>query len=48
MSRFERAVVFGKFWPLHLGHLELISQAVSQADRVLVVVNDGDEDVPTS
>ena len=48
MSRFERAVVFGKFWPLHLGHLELISEATGRADRVLVVVNDGDEDVPTS
>jgi HTH-type transcriptional regulator, transcriptional repressor of NAD biosynthesis genes len=48
MSGFEKAVVFGKFWPLHLGHLELIDEAVSQANRVLVVVDDGDEDVPTS
>ena len=48
MSHFEKAVVFGKFWPLHLGHLELIGEATAQADRVLVVVNDGDEDVPAS
>ncbi|HET9058473.1 MAG TPA: AAA family ATPase [Acidimicrobiales bacterium] len=48
MSRFSRAAVFGKFWPLHVGHLRLISEAVAQADRVLVVVDDGDEDVPVS
>jgi HTH-type transcriptional regulator, transcriptional repressor of NAD biosynthesis genes len=47
MTEFESAVVFGKFWPLHVGHLQLISEALSRADRVLVVVNDGSEDVPT-
>jgi NadR type nicotinamide-nucleotide adenylyltransferase len=39
------AVVFGKFWPLHLGHIELIATAARQAGHVLVVVNDGEEDV---
>ena len=47
MSEFDRAVVFGKFWPLHAGHLRLIGEAISRADRVLVVVDDGAEDVPT-
>ena len=46
MTEFRRAVVFGKFWPLHVGHLRVISAAVSRAEGVLVVVNDGDEDVP--
>ena len=48
MSRFRRAVVFGKFWPLHIGHLRVISEAFSLADHVLVAVNDGSENVPTS
>ena len=48
MSEFDRAVVFGKFWPLHVGHLRLIGEATSRADRVLVVVDDGAEDVPTA
>ncbi len=48
MRRFRRAVVFGKFWPLHLGHLTLLSEAVSLADHVLVAVDDGSEDVPTT
>ena len=47
MTEFESAVVFGKFWPLHVGHLQLISEALSRADRVLVVRDDGSEDVPT-
>jgi HTH-type transcriptional repressor of NAD biosynthesis genes len=47
MSEFSRAVVFGKFWPLHVGHLALISEALSRAEHVLVVVDDGDEHIPT-
>jgi HTH-type transcriptional regulator, transcriptional repressor of NAD biosynthesis genes len=46
MSEFQTAVVFGKFWPLHVGHLRLIREALSRADRVIVAVNDGNEDVP--
>jgi HTH-type transcriptional repressor of NAD biosynthesis genes len=45
VTRFNSAVVFGKFWPLHIGHLRLIRAAEAEADRVLVIVNDGDEDV---
>jgi HTH-type transcriptional regulator, transcriptional repressor of NAD biosynthesis genes len=47
VTDFQSAVVFGKFWPLHVGHLKLINGALSRADHVLVVVNDGNEDVPT-
>jgi HTH-type transcriptional regulator, transcriptional repressor of NAD biosynthesis genes len=47
MSDFGTAVVFGKFWPLHVGHLSLISEAVARSDTVIVVVDDGTEDVPT-
>jgi HTH-type transcriptional regulator, transcriptional repressor of NAD biosynthesis genes len=48
MKQFRSAVVFGKFWPLHLGHLRLIGEAVTRAERVIVVVDDGSEDVPTA
>lgn len=48
MSELTTAAVFGKFWPLHVGHLRLIGEAVANADRVIVVVNDGDEDVPVA
>ena len=46
MKRFRSAVVFGKFWPLHTGHLRLISEAIAASEQVSVVVDDGDEDVP--
>jgi HTH-type transcriptional repressor of NAD biosynthesis genes len=48
VTRFNSAVVFGKFWPLHIGHTRLIRAAEAEADRVLVIVNDGDEDVPAN
>ncbi len=48
MKRFFRSALFGKFWPLHKGHLNLIEQAVSLSDNVVVFVNDGNEDVPTT
>jgi NadR type nicotinamide-nucleotide adenylyltransferase len=48
MKQFRSAVVFGKFWPLHLGHMRLIGEAVARAERVLVVVDDGCEDVPAA
>ena len=48
MNDFETGVVFGKFWPLHLGHLELLGQAARQCRNVHVFVNDGREDVPVS
>jgi cytidyltransferase-like protein len=46
LKQFGTAVVFGKFWPLHVGHLRLISEAAAAAERALVVVDDGCEDVP--
>jgi NadR type nicotinamide-nucleotide adenylyltransferase len=48
MKQFGSAVVFGKFWPLHRGHVRLIGEAVARAGRVLVVVDDGGEDVPAA
>jgi HTH-type transcriptional regulator, transcriptional repressor of NAD biosynthesis genes len=43
------AVVVGKFYPPHRGHRHLIDVAVSQSDRVTVIVVDGrDEDPPAS
>jgi HTH-type transcriptional repressor of NAD biosynthesis genes len=44
---FRSAVVFGKFWPLHVGHAALIGRAVQESESVLVAVDDGAEDVPT-
>lgn len=48
MKDFNSAVVFGKFWPLHLGHTALIADAVARSLRTLVFVNDGMEDVPAT
>lgn len=48
MKRFSRAAVFGKFWPLHLGHLKLIENAKKLSESVVVFVDDGNEDVPVN
>jgi len=47
LKRFGCGVVFGKFWPLHIGHLDLISASIEACEQVIVVVDDGAEDVPT-
>ena len=38
MSRFGQGLVIGKFYPPHIGHRHLISQAAEQSDRLAVVV----------
>lgn len=38
MSRFNRAVVIGKFYPPHRGHKLLIDTAVSRSNHVIVIV----------
>jgi HTH-type transcriptional regulator, transcriptional repressor of NAD biosynthesis genes len=48
VKRFGRGVVFGKFWPLHAGHLELIGASIEACGQVVVVVDDGPEDVSAS
>ena len=45
MSQFDAGVVFGKFWPLHLGHVELLDRAASICRDLHVFVDDGPEDV---
>jgi HTH-type transcriptional regulator, transcriptional repressor of NAD biosynthesis genes len=47
VKRFRSAVVFGKFWPLHIGHLRLIGEAIAASEHVIVAVDDGTEDVRT-
>jgi HTH-type transcriptional regulator, transcriptional repressor of NAD biosynthesis genes len=46
VKQFQSTVVFGKLWPLHVGHLRLIDEAITASERVIVVVDDGTEDVP--
>jgi HTH-type transcriptional regulator, transcriptional repressor of NAD biosynthesis genes len=46
VKQYRSAVIFGKFWPLHVGHLRLINEAIAASERVIVVVDDGSEDVP--
>lgn len=39
MKKYRKAVVLGKFMPLHMGHLALIDKALSVAERVCVIVD---------
>ena len=48
MNTVDRAVVFGKFWPLHLGHADLLRRAAESARQLHVFVDDGSEDVPAA
>lgn len=36
--KYEYAVFIGRFSPLHLGHLDIINEALNQADKVVVVI----------
>lgn len=42
-SRTVSAIVSGYFSPLHIGHLDMIEGAASLADRVVVIVNNNDQ-----
>lgn len=38
-------IISGYFSPLHCGHLDMIEDAASQADRVVVIVNNNEQQI---
>ena len=45
MKKYNRALIIGKFQPLHKGHLALIDFATTQAERVVVCVTAHDAEI---